>query len=249
MDELLYRSKNRYRLISSEIVSLIKKNNLQPVLFYIKRDAFFDVFYELKENIRYRLSGKIDDYISKLEVNKSKYYKNGSKGLDVRADRSFYILKMHKLMSDPPTEFIVPTTVRLDKKRGWVTHPGTTKIPLSQFFSKELIIKVLMFKNRNKQEDNKIKRLMLSSEAIYELKHLNVEEIFNAFNFNSYLGNSIALNVYKDFFEVSEYHQDIPNFTDKEYTLKLTDTELFVNNEIFCYRAPDNIWDFCKIDK
>jgi len=249
LNEVVYRSKHRYRLISSDIVSLIKKNNLKPFLFHIKRDAFFDVFNELKENIRHRLSGKINDYTSTLEVNKLKYFENGSKGLDVRTDRSFYILKMHKLLTDPPTKFIVPTTVRLDKNRGWVTHPGTTKIPLSQFFSKELIIKVLMFKNRNKQEDNKISKLMVSSEEIYELHDFNVEEIYNVFDFNTYLGNSIALNIHKNFFEVSEYHQDIPNFTDKEYTLKLTNTELFVNDQVFCYLSSDNIWDFCKMDK
>ena len=89
----------------------------------------------------------------------------------------------------------------------------------------------------------------MSSEEIYELHDFNVEEIYNVFDFNTYLGNSIALNIHKNFFEVSEYHQDIPNFTDKEYTLKLTNTELFVNDQVFCYLSSDNIWDFCKMDK
>lgn len=242
MNELVYRSSDRYKLISNQIELVIKKKNLQPVLFYTKRDVFYNIFSDLRKTFDRWLSGKIDDYTESLNVNEVRHFENGSKGQDVFADRSFYIFKMYELLKDPPTEFIVPTTIRLEDE--WITHPGTTKIPLSKFFSKNLIIKILMFKGRNEQEDKKIQELSLHSESVFDLKSLSAEVLYKVFKFDSYLGNSIALNVYDTFFEISEYHQDIPNFTsDKSYDLELTDKHLLVNNKVFCHKH-NNLWEF-----
>lgn len=244
LTEYSYYGKARNAFIAQRIKRIINQHNIDASLFLITPDLFFRAFNE-KFGSKESRELIIHDLIEKLINNAgSKYitYTSGGKDVDYNKDNGVDFCKIYEFLKNPPDRFYVPTTVTYNMlDNTWTCHPGTSKIPLIHVLPDNLIIKILMFKGLHPRSDAAIDYLLMSSKSSYQFNKLTDKQISDVLELEKFTALSVQLKFDNNIFELSEDHREIPDFTtDNNYTLKITDTEIYINDILLCVK--DDKW-------
>lgn len=236
-----YPVKPRNAFIAQRIKRIINQYNIDAYLFLVTPDVFFRSFNESfgsKESRELLIHHLIETLVDR-SVSNYITYTSGGIDVDYSKDNGVDFCKIYEFLKSPPDHFYVPTTVTYNALDSvWIYHPGTSKIPLIHLLPDNLIIKTLMFKNLHPRSDTAIDDLLVSAKSAYRLNELSDTQISDVLELEKFTAQNVQLKFDQTIIELSEDHREISNFTtNKNYTLKITDTEIYINDILLCAKT------------
>lgn len=225
----LYQQHEKEELFN-RVSSFIETNDLNPLCFTINSQW-------IKDNMnifgKHMLSSIIDNYIKSSKHRWMVFERYSTDEMPESHRHVLHnIIKIYKFLRSSPTRYNVPISATFNyTTNSWKLHPGATRISVLNYIN---VSKITLITFNGVEKLNHIPG------------HVNMRELdFNRFK-SIYRNVKCKIIQYKEFsnyFEISEDHRLVKNFTDDmTYRIEVRGNRILVNKVVCFERDSENLW-------